>query len=1194
MIKLGSVVRGQGADRPLRRWRAFQRSSAPRPLTTDPLVVLALILFVSALPARAQEGSSIPRDVRGTEQAIARGILDGNLIETNFRNYTEFAQYTDVPWGVWPRGTGSRHIDGIGMSVSGQVIGERAKWPQFYGGRPDTVLNPISIHYWDAKVLGPNGELWTWLPLPGFHNTLRFNPVTGERDPTPALSDDPDSWLDYWPDKLNDPDDPGWRNDAVDRDPMKAAWNGFFGKGIRNADLESYYVIDDLSAKDYHINPVTGRPFSQYGIFYPDPSDSTMGGLGLQVSVRVFQWANVLAEDAMFIVYRLTNIGRTNYGDVLNLPCFQGEDSFGRRVYSNPCPTGLHLTQFTDYGMGWEEFDEASAYDPQLDIAYGWDNDGIGTRPGGGNYRLGVTGFAFLESPVRRDDGVDNDEDGATDEGRFSGPGVLIEGQDAIRGYVEASYHIANLERALGSLADQRAFAAARWWTGDEDLDWLTFDDKNQNGELDQDELINDDLGRDGLGPNDIGYPGPDTGESDGQPSPGEPNFDQTDIEESDQIGLTGIHLSNVPLYREGAPMTDDAWMWERIVENQFPVGTKPHRQAADVQPWITWNSGPIKLAPNGTDFFSTAWLFGWDEADFLNNRRVVQTIYNADYRFAQPPIIPTLTARAGDGHVVLSWNSISIDSYDRFTQEFDFEGYKLYRGMDPLLSDARVISDFRGVPTLYRPLAQWDVKNGLTGNRTVLQGQAVYGLGDDSGLEFAYIDRDVTNGKTYYYALVAYDRGFQPAADSAAAADPNATAIDPQENTFNISIDAGGVVRGHSVNVAIVTPRSRAAGYVETSTSESLDAPHGSLLHDAPLGTGSIGVNVVNEAQLPEGAVFRVAFHDTAATGGSTYETSAFSLENLTTGEVLLDRQEMGASSPSTAGLVIDFFNDELDLDLARSGWMGTDGTGSAAISNDPSEVGLSTTWRTQIEIDPTTLAKVTSHEYELTWVDPADSVFTTPRFSSDYPILDIPVFCRNTTLDQPCDLLVDDLNADGAFGVEDALIIAEKDCRFCVHGFRFQTTFSEAPGAGSVPPEPGSRIAVSQIRPFAEGDYFEFTMLPAHVDPELARSELEQVAVVPNPYVAAAAWEPQTQITGRGPRQVQFIHLPEACTIRIFSMRGEMVQEIEHRSTSGEGAAWWDLKSRDGQEVAYGVYLYHVEAPGVGETSGKFAIVK
>ena len=49
--------------------------------------------------------------------------------------------------------------------------------------------------------------------------------------------------------------------------------------------------------------------------------------------------------------------------------------------------------------------------------------------------------------------------------------------------------------------------------------------------------------------------------------------------------GPRPVRSRNVPVYRVGVPMIDNKWMWERIIENQFPLGTKPHRQAAGVQP---------------------------------------------------------------------------------------------------------------------------------------------------------------------------------------------------------------------------------------------------------------------------------------------------------------------------------------------------------------------------------------------------------------------------------------------------------------------------------------------------------------------------------------------------------------------------------------------------------------------------------
>src|SRR5690606_37604062 len=345
-----------------------------------------------------------------------------------------------------------------------------------------------------------------------------------------------------------------------------------------------------------------------------------------------------------------------------------------------------------------------------------------------------------------------------------------------------AAYYGTNDQTFDEVLADRPAYRAGVWWTGDENLDWVGFGDENGNGILDEGELLNDDYGRDGLGPFDIGYPGPDEGEADGIPTIREPNFDETDVDESDQIGLTGFHLSSRPFYESGSNLQDDTWMWTRIRDSQFELGHEPAEFVADVEPFLNFSSGPVDLGPNRTDFFSTAWIFGEDEQDFFRNRQVVQRIYNADYRFAQPPIAPTLKAEAGDGYVVLSWDTLSLASYDRFTQEFDFEGYKLYKGTDNLLSDSRVITDAEGIPTFHKPIAEWDLVNGIRGRVPVHENSAWFNLGNDTGLEFSYIDRDVTNGKTYYYAIVAYDKGFVPDPNGP---NPDAAPIDPQYNTF-------------------------------------------------------------------------------------------------------------------------------------------------------------------------------------------------------------------------------------------------------------------------------------------------------------------------------------------------------------------------------------------------------------------------
>ncbi len=1134
------------------RWTGAQR------------VALTLLVLACAGVAQAQEGTTIPPGYIGTQDAVARGVLDGNLLETNFRNHGEYSRWNDIPWGVYPRTIGGRHIDGIGVVVAGLVRGERAKWAgppyNFWpAGTPDTLLNPVAINYRDAgKKVGPNGELWGWLPLPGFHNELRRNPQTQQREPTPALSDDPASWPAMWPDRLTE-QDAGWPGE----------WNGMFGKGVFSADLEAYYVMDDLSDKEYHIDKTRGRPYSNYGVFYPDPADSSRGGMGLQVAVRTLQWANVLAEDATFLIYRITNIGQTNYGEIINLP--QG-----------PTKTGLYFAQFVDYGLGNEEGDEMAAFDPLLDVVYGWDIDGIGQHQTGGTYKLSYTGFAFLESPANDSDGLDNDEDGMTDESRFSGPGMRIEGQENIRAYAAGRYNMANFERYYGRIEDRPAFRAGVWWTGDENMDWVGFADANNNGQYDPGELVNDDYGRDGLGPFDLGYPGPDAGEADGIPTIREPNFDENDVDESDQIGLTGFELSARPVFESGDNLRDDTWMWDRIKRSQFELGTKPASRLANVEPFFSFSSGPVTLGPNKTDFFSTAWVFGANLPDFLNNLQTVQRIYNADYRFAQPPIPPTLAATAGDGYVILSWDALSLQSYDRFTQEFDFEGFKLYKGTDPLLSDAKLVTDWKGNATFYRPIAQWDLKNTIQGSRPVMENTALYDLGSNTGLEFSFIDRDVKNGKTYYYALVAYDRGFEPGPDST---DPNASPIDPQENTFSIAVDQGGTVRGHSSNVAIVVPRARAAGWQEAGANEDLSTV------TEGIGTGSVSVMVVNPSQLVEGSVYEISFFDTTQAGYDMYSTTGYLLRNATTNEVLIPRSPLVDRTPSTEGFTIAIENNEPSIDLAKTGWKASNGNGGFEYNRDPSRLpGYSTDWVVTIREDDTGRHVPAPYEYELTW---SDSMYTTPvRPRGFLSGKQIPLQCRNVTLGQRCDIIVQDLNGNTEVDyLADAFIISDEVSN--VARFRQVVTFQSASG-GSTLPATGSTVRVSTNRPFAEGDLFRFTLRDGMTDPDMARGELDAIRVVPNPYVVAAEWEPRTQISGRGGRLIQFTHLPATCTIKIYTIRGELVRTLEHDGLNGDGAAWWDLKSQDNQEVAYGIYLYHINAPGIGEKTGKFAIVK
>lgn len=1101
---------------------------------------------------------------RGETESVARGVLDGNLIETNFRNHGELSRWNDLPWGIWPRGVGGRHIDGVGVIVAGYVNGNRADYPDFYNGAGDTLLNPVSINYREAGLRQSpfTGETWAWLPLPGFHNPDRIDSVTSVLSPNPALSDDPTSWPEFWPDRLNE-DDSGWRG----------TWNGRDGR-LANADLESYYVMDDFSDKEYHVNPQTGEPYSPLGVYYPSPeSDSTMGGLGLQMKVRIFQWANILAEDTMFLIYRITNKG----------------DYTQNRLY---------FTQIVDYGLGNEEDDDNAAYDPLLDVVYGWDSNGIGTpTQGGENYELGYTGFAFLESPSDEDNNmVDADQDGITDESRFENNVFTpIVGQAEIEAEVNARYDITLFENYYGPLEDRPAYQAGIWYTSDEELDWVGFSDDNGNGEYDSGELLNNDYGRDGLGPFDQGYPGPDQGEADGMPTPGEPNFNELDVDESDQIGLTGFDLNTRPFYESGNNLRDDTWLFERIVLSKFPVGQEPVQTVADNEPFALFMSGEVELASendlNGksTDFFSTAWIFGSNAEDFFKNRRTVQNIYNADYNFAQPPITPKLTAEAGDRRVLLSWDDASLESYDRFIQEFDFEGYKLFRGTNNLLSDSRTISDVNGTPTFYNPIAQFDLDNDISGTIPVLEGEAVYDLGDNTGLQFNYVDTTVTNGKTYYYALVAYDRGVQPEAGS------EAVGVDPQENTFNISLDLAGNVIATSINAAAVVPKTYPLGYVSGGATTDL-----SQLTTGN-GTGSASVNVLSRSQVNTANQYRVNFYDTLSINGDYGITSGYDMVEITSNDTLIEKSPFTSSTRVIDGFTFEMNNDEpARIRENRTGYISNEGSENELFSLNPLELdGLSTDWEVDISqniLTPTGISTtgffLSDDDFELTWSDPQDTVYTPPfLFGGQFLRTEIPIFAKNITQNKNAVLLIIDNDENDEFNEGDNLIVAELQANG-QYRYRYNLKFNAL--EGNIPPSPGDKLRISSTRAFGTGDYFEFGVIKSGVDNELASSQLDNIYVAPNPYIGAASWERNSDQVGRGERKIYFFNLPQRSTIRIFNVRGELINTLEHDGSISDGAISWDLRTANNEDIAYGVYFYHVYAEGVGEYVDKFAIVK
>ncbi|MFC1484502.1 hypothetical protein ACFL5M_02190 [Candidatus Neomarinimicrobiota bacterium] len=125
--------------------------------------------------------------------------------------------------------------------------------------------------------------------------------------------------------------------------------------------------------------------------------------------------------------------------------------------------------------------------------------------------------------------------------------------------------------------------------------------------------------------------------------------------------------------------------------------------------------------------------------------------------------------------------------------------------------------------------------------------------------------------------------------------------------------------------------------------------------------------------------------------------------------------------------------------------------------------------------------------------------------------------------------------------------------------------------------------------------------TISPAN--PEAAA--LNNVQVVPNPYIGSELWNnPFPSDTFPWEHRLQFTNLPADAIVKIFTVDGDFVAEITAGETvrSGEqttsvppaSVAEWDLITRNNQEAAPGLYLYVVESPSLGNTIGKFVIIR
>jgi len=897
-------------------------------------------------------------------------------------------------------------------------------------------------------------------------------------------------------------------------------WNGFFGNNISRSDQEAMFYVDDVWNSEFPFFP------------YNDEADSVRRrGLGIQLLTRFFQWAHPLAQDILFYYFEFSNAGDFDY----KLPDYNTTEP----------EYPIYFGGFGDIGPGGRGTSDDNAwFDAEVDMFYGWDNDNIGVWSVFREIPPGYMGWKFLESPGIQIDGIDNDTDGLIDEKRDNDAGALVFGP-------------------VGKYGDPKEH-----FEGDEDGDWL---------------VATDDVGADGSGPLDDGYPGPDFGEGDGIPTQGEPNFGKLDNDESDQIGLTA---ASAPLYGS-VLVSDEEAMWPRLQPGYFEDPSQSVNQF-----WL-FASGPISLLSKDTERFSTSFVFAFTERALFQVAGVAQRIFDSDYSFAKPPKQPTLKVIPGDGQVILMWDEISELSRDPI-YGYDFEGYRIIRSTNPQFLDVEDVTDANGNAVFKVPIAQFDLNNGLTGPHPLQFGEeleapigAHFYMGDDTGLKHYYVDKNLVNGRTYYYAVTAYDKGYDTDFFEKGLSETEfLLPITPSESPASIVV-TGGLVTRMDRNTAIATPSTRASNY-EDATIEG----DGVLTHLEGVATGTIRADVIDASKIRD-ASYTVSFDTVQGKNLGEYETSHLTIYDETNDFYVLQDEEIEFSPQEDRyasswevelfeeGLILSFENDYPDVEysLQNSGW--DDGS----LTNFPVEMSALSSSSPLLPISfivefGDTLAIL-------------DTAFTNTAGSRNFGV-NFKIYEVGTN--RPLDFVFKDGDKDGRLDPnEHFYIVFKKDSTALRYtgSWRIDVKFPLLPGGGNrilpreewIEPQPGDKIVFLSRINFHENDFFEFTTNASTYDSISSVSQsLDDIKVVPNPYLSSSILESQPVLSGRGERFIRFTHLPAECTVHIFTVNGDLVQTLNHDNING-GDLRWNLRSKENLEVSFVIYVFVVEAPNIGK---------
>jgi len=541
-------------------------------------------------------------------------------------------------------------------------------------------------------------------------------------------------------------------------------------------------------------------------------------------------------------------------------------------------------------------------------------------------------------------------------------------------------------------------------------------------------------------------------------------------------------------------------------------------------------------LYPDSTLRLDFALLAARDSSSLKRTAYVVQELFGDNMIAQSPPNPPHVKGGGGAHSAHIYWDSLSEASLDQAKGKKDFKGYKIYRSDDRGLTWGNHIEDDAGnISPDFQPLEILEFTK----------------YGDGSLIPHNFTDTGITNGGEYWYAVVAYDTtGRQNVYQGK----------DPDSVSYIVK----------------VFPRADPLGY--TPPGSSISYTHAG---DEEEVGNSISINVVDPDSIT-GHDYKLFFSDLF----DCHRT--WGLLDATTDNPVLENQTcfegLSLTFPVVNGLQITINNPRLPDTVFQSSF-GKDGDTTTALD-------------TVVQYDlGTGCDRYFTHDYRIEFThslaDTAnftDSAYWYPNAFLCWP-LTVPFRVWDMTDSSKVICWFDDTKGNilswnpefgeeiiiSAYKPEDSLPQVLDNFDHIVWIVKFDPS-KTLPDSGDIFEIKGSSNLLTQV------DTFYFST--RRVDPSLVPQNLGKIHVVPNPYLANASWELQ-----EGTRKIQFVNLPDICTIRIYTLAGDLITTLDH--TDGSGAENWNLMSEGRRSIAAGIYIYHVESK-YGNFIGKFAVIK